>query len=524
MGEKVNYEKVLENIQLLINGIGIIPKSLEIVKLKIVSDTKELTKYVKNLGYAEWADYYREKGYRKEQDIKVGNKYKSQRSINLDDLKIIFSEFYKIHNRYPTSEDLNVSFNEMPTYSKVLNILKNNNTSWAEFLLKEYDIFIADINKYNEYIDKLKEICDNLKRPLKYSEFLHNDYQLPDSRWFVNHCPDKNVKNYNQFLEYLGYKPRKNMSKELATKKVLELQHKLNRPLIIDDFQNINRDDDIGISTINNHWGSFNKMKEELGLEIIQECMTTKHKPKEEMVDDMNTFINQLGRLPSAKEINENKDMNSAGTYCRFFGGINNVFLSLGYIPKKKDISQHLSNDDIIKIYQDFVNDLEITPTYQYCKKIYELPSPKTVLRRLECSWNEFMEMLGCNPNTNYTRGHTCKAKDGTICLSISECIIHNYLIVNNINIIAKEYYYKNLVEDNEMLKEFIGYKRFDWLLQKDNKFYIVEYFGLMGHYDYNKRHDLKLEFINKLNLQDYFIAIYPKDLNKLDEIFSFLK
>jgi len=83
MGEKVNYEKVLENIQLLINGTGIIPKSLEIVKLKIVSDTKELTKYVKNLGYAEWADYYREKGYRKEQDIKVGNKYKSQRKNNI---------------------------------------------------------------------------------------------------------------------------------------------------------------------------------------------------------------------------------------------------------------------------------------------------------------------------------------------------------------------------------------------------------------------------------------------------------
>jgi len=66
------------------------------------------------------------------------------------------------------------------------------------------------------------------------------------------------------------------------------------------------------------------------------------------------------------------------------------------------------------------------------------------------------MEMLGCNPNTNYTRGYTCKAKDGTICLSVSECIIHNYLIDNNINIIAKEYYYKNLVEDNEELKKFI--------------------------------------------------------------------
>jgi len=45
-----------------------------------------------------------------------------------------------------------------------------------------------------------------------------------------------------------------------------------------------------------------------------------------------------------------------------------------------------------------------------------------------------------------------------------------------------------------------------------------------MGHYDYNKRHEIKLEFINKANLKDNFIAVYPKDLNKLDSIFSFLK
>ena len=133
MGEKLNYEDVLEEIQLLINNTGRIPKSLEIVKLKIVSDTKALTKYVKNLGYTEWADYYREKGYRKEHDIKVGNKYKSQRSINLDDLKIIFSEFYKIHNRYPTSEDFNTGNNEMPSFQKVTSILKLNNTCFNYF-------------------------------------------------------------------------------------------------------------------------------------------------------------------------------------------------------------------------------------------------------------------------------------------------------------------------------------------------------------------------------------------------------
>lgn len=521
MFKKVNYEEVLEKLEKLTKELGRIPKNSEVLESKIIGDIRTLINYFKELGYGEWADYFREKGYKKDGDIKVGNKYKSPRSINVDDLNTIFCEFNKIHNRYPNSEDLNSGYNEMPTYHKVLKILKNSNISWAEFLL-EYGIFYPDINKYNEYINIFREISINLGRPLKYSELINNNYNLPDSRWFINHCPDKNVKNYNQFLEYVGFKPRYNISKELAIKMILELQDKLNRPLITDDFQNINNND-LGITTINNYWGTFNKMKEELGLEIVQECMTKKHKSKEEMINDMQNFINQLGRIPSAKEIDNNKDMVGAGAYCRYFGGINNVFLSLGYIPKKKDISKHLTNDKIVTIYKDFIDDLGVIPSYQFCKKVYELPSPGTVVRRFDCSWNEFIEMLGFKPNIGHPRGIICCAKDNTLCFSIGECLIHNYFLDKNINILAKEYNYRDLTEDED-LKTFIGYKRFDWLLQKDNKFYIVEYFGLIGNYDYDKRHSLKLEFINKTGLQDNFIAIYPKDLNKLDEIFSFIK
>jgi len=524
MSEKINYEEVLEKIELLIKKIGIIPINSVIYKEKIIGDIRPIKRYFKKLGYNEWEDYYREKGFKKDRDIKVGDKYKSPRSINMNDLKIIFSEFYKIHNRYPTSEDFNTGNNEMPSFQKVTSILKLNNTSWSEYLISEYNIFYPDINKYNDYMNKFKEISNELKRPLKYHELLHNNYQLPTANWFVKYCPNKNVKDYNQFIEYIGYKPRYNISKELAIKMILELKNKLNRPIMLEDFNNINKDNDIGIKTINNHWGTMNKMKEELGLEIIQESMIDRQRSKEEMIKDMKIFINQLGRLPSTKEVNDNKDMVNACTYFNYFGGINNVFLSLGHIPNKKDISQHLTNEEIIKVYKDFIEDLDITPTYEFCKKVYELPSPRTVIRRLKCSWNEFMESLGCIPNSDHARGTICYAKDETMCLSISECLIHNYFLNNNINIIAKEYCYKNLVEDNEELRKFIGYKRFDWLLQNDDKFYIIEYFGLMGNYNYDKRHKTKIDFIKKANLQDNFIAIYPKDLNKLDEIFSFLK
>lgn len=525
MKNSINFQQVKENIECFINEHDRIPNDKEIIKLKIISDQRPLNKYFRSLGYNEWADYYREKGYKKITDIKILDKYKSPKKVTIDDLKLICLDFYDNHNKYPTSLDFNSSYNQMPSFTKVTNILSENNITWFDFLNEiGCDRFYPNVDKYDEYIYKFKSICNQLGRPLKYHELLHNEYELPTTRWFVEHCPNKDVKDYNQFLEYIGYIPRYNMSKDLATKLILELQNKLDRPLMLEDFiYTTDSDKVIGISTIKNYWGTMNKMKEELGLEIVQESMIDRQRTREDMICDMKIFISQLGRLPSTKEINKNKSMVNACTYHNYFGGINNVFLSLGYVPNKKDISQHLTNEEIVNIYKEFVKDLDFTPTHDLCKKIYELPSPRTVIRRLNCSWNEFVETLGCIPNTDYQKGSICYAKDNSLCFSSSECFIHNYFLDSNINIIAKEYFYRNFVDDYD-LKEFIGYKRCDWVLQQKDNFYIVEYFGLKGNPDYDKRHDQKIEFIKKVNLQNNFIAIYPKDINKLENIFKILK
>jgi len=378
-------------------------------------------------------------------------------------------------------------------------------------------------NEYLELINKFKLVCEELGRPLGVADLIKNRWSLPTSKWYIKYCPDKNVNNYNDFLNFLGFTNRYNKTKEFVVNFILNTYKKLNRPLIIDDFININDDNSASISLIKKYWGTFNNMKKELGLEITQENMLDKQKSKEEMIDNIKEFINEFGRIPTYYEIDNNSNFASRSTYNKFFGGYNNVFLMLGYLPKKKCISLNLTNEEIIQIYKDFIDDLGNVPTYDYCRKVYELPAPRTIIRRFNCTWNEFIKMIGYEPNNKNKRGQICIAKDGTKCLSIAECLIHNYFLDNNFNIIAKEYYYKNLIEDR-ILKNFIGYKRFDWLLQYNNKFYIIEYFGFMGNYDYDKRHDLKLEFIKKANLQDNFIAVYLKDLNRLDEIFSFLK
>lgn len=525
MIDKTNFEEVKEKLIALINQLGRIPKDKEIFNSKIIGDMRPIKRHFKQLGYDDWADYYREKGYKKINDIKVGDTYKNPHKINFEDIMIIIEDFYNCNNRYPVSMDFNTYYNEMPSFNKVTTILKENNIIWTQFI-EGFGRFYPDTNKYDEYLKKFVSISTELNRALKYAELLKNDYNLPNANWFIKHCPDKNVTNYNQFIEYVGFKPRYNMSKELAIKLILEMQSKLNRPLMLEDFNDLMNDENktIGISTINTHWGTMNKMKEELGLEIVQESMIDRQRSEEQMIEDMKFFISELGRLPTVLEINNNKNMVNACTYHNYFGGINNVFLTLGYVPNKKDISQHLTNEEIIQIYKDFVEDLNFTPTHDYCKRVYKLPSPKTVIRRLNCSWNDFMQMIGCVPNSSNKRGDICYAQDNTLCFSSAECLIHNYFLYNNINILSKEFFYRDLVEDNKELRDFIGYKRCDWILQHKNKFYIVEYFGLMGNYDYDERHATKLEFINKAGFQDNFIAIYPKDLARLNEIFNILK
>jgi len=66
-------------------------------------------------------------------------------------------------------------------------------------------INIVDKSKpYKYYIECFLEICDKLKRPIKYNELINNKWGLPSPFYYIGNCPDKNVKNYSQFLNYLN--------------------------------------------------------------------------------------------------------------------------------------------------------------------------------------------------------------------------------------------------------------------------------------------------------------------------------
>jgi len=121
--------------------------------------------------------------------------------------------------------------------------------------------------EYNIEVEKFKTISNELGRAIKYEET--KKYNLNNSRWYVKHCKNTKVTNFNEFIEFeIGMVPRYNLSKEGTIKCILELQDKLGRPLMKKDLIGV-QNNSIGQGALNRYWGGFNKMKEELGLEIV---------------------------------------------------------------------------------------------------------------------------------------------------------------------------------------------------------------------------------------------------------------
>lgn len=521
---KRNYKEILETI---LNACEKNNKAIKVKDLKSIGvdiDMKSLKHYfINETIYCNYQDFCRRNGYMFDGDFKINNVIKPSKELTLEDIKILFLEYKKKYNKYPNSIIcMNPNRDNLPAWHIIQDIIKKNNMSLNDFFsyIGDKDSIKSDASKYMDYIRILKNKCKTMDKVLGQRDIIHDKHNLPSISWFIKYCPDKNIKNYSQFLEWMGMKPNYYVSKELATKIIYKMQSKLDRPLMMSDLSNPTKEE-IGMGTINKIWGSFNKMKVELGLEIVQEDMISKQKSEKEMLQDLQKLINKLGRLPLAKDFKE-ENINSASSYHKHFGGINNAFLQLGYTPNKKSIALKLSNEEIKDIYKEFIEDLGFVPAYEFCKNVYELPAPRTVIRRLDCSWNDFIKILGYKPNECIVSSCTFYAKDGTKCLSTSEGWIHNFLLNKNIKNLQKETFYKDVL-DNEELRIKSGYKRFDWTFEYNNQLYTVEYFGMMSDANYKIRHDEKLELIKADNKENNFVALYPKDLKHLDEKFSFI-
>lgn len=135
------------------------------------------------------------------------------------------------------------------------------------------------------------------------------------------------------------------------------------------------------------------------------------------------------------------------------------------------------------------------------------LPNGAVFVKRFN-SYSNACKTIGYNKSNLY--GTICFSKNNDKCLSLKEKIITDFLIDNNIGY-EKEFLYSKII--NVSTNE-----RCDWKLFDDT---FVEYFGISGKKEYDKRSEKKINLCkeNKIEL----IKIYPKDISikKLENIFS---
>lgn len=508
MAEKTiyNYKEIKTILDEQISKSGVIVMPKEINKNNTLPNYKAINEYYKKTYNSTYVKYYSDKGFK----VKEGN-------YSYDEILEGIGKFVKIHNKFPKTHEFK-SVNGLPAYGYTVKVLKDNGETLNDVATR-FDIGRhLKTEGYDYWLQKLKD----LGKEIGFKNITHNnisEYNLPSIKWFLQECPNDNVKNFNDFKRYeLEYFDNLNLTKDEVTRRIYLMQSKLNRPLMYDDFRSP-EDSTVGITIIIKFWGTMNKMKSELGLEVNQEDMLSKEKSKEEMLDDLEKLIKVNNRLPSSKEINACDFTNCCASYYKYFGGINEAFLTLGYKPNKKSISIHLTNDEIKSMYKDYIEDNGVVISYELAKKIYSLPSPTTVTRRFKCSWNEFIISLGFEPNKGVATETI--ANDGTLCLSIGESIVHNYLLrKKGVTNIKKEVFYKDVLRDKVLIKNS-GEKRLDWTFEYNNEIYLVEYFGMMTVPTYVRRHDIKLDLIKKDNKLDRFISVYPQNINDLDKYFD---
>lgn len=471
MGKKLSDEEIQDYINKIIEmskeNNNIIPSNKEIFKNIIPITT--FSKHLKDKGYMPWIDYFRNLGFHKKGDFKLkSGKYVPPEQLTLDNLYELF-DIFKINNGYIADREHYNLKNNLPSWYIISRIINDNKLTLQDFFnnMGRKKSPRSSKKDYQKYLSIFKDECINKKRAL-FSLEVDKNKNLPSMNWLVKNCPNENVKTYNDFIIWCGFIPHKNISKEVATNIIFQMQSKLNRPITAKDFDNP-QVNEIGIKTIYRIWGETWIMQKELGLKI-----TGKHQEKYTIDELKKNIINIC-----------NKVYNEENRKIIMYSDIQKS----GIAPSK------------------------ISTYNRYLKK------EKTTLR-------EFIKSIGFTM-TNEGMGLNYKFNDGEKVMSSYEYEFSKKLKQNNLKY-NKDYFRD--VKYSTFIKGYTKMQNCDYVIHYDNRIIYIEIAGIIGRYKENflnnipitsskskEKYRLKLlkkEKMLKENNLEYYI-LFPSDLQE---------
>ena len=328
--------------------------------------------------------------------LNVNGIMKETCEINIDDLRWLYKDYEKRNGKLPTTNDGKLC-NNLPQQRIIKKIMEDNNISYNEFLLEFGKVYHAraDVRYYDKYVEKFKKVCKTKNRTLKDDELVNNKYGLPNGKFFVDYCPDKNVKTYIDFCLWCGleYKTRK-IDKEFVDNALIELQNKNGKDYII--TKNDITTDKIGFSEIVvfRLYGNLGNAKKRLGLN----CGKKKSKPK--------NFEEYKEKLDYALSIHDSKFID-----WKYLESVNIPFSD-----------RNISHKSMIKSFKD--NNMDF---YAYIKSkgfvmnqskyssTYIFDDGELVKSNYEYLFSKYLKECGLIYNKDYKRDIMYKTIDNTI-------------------------------------------------------------------------------------------------------------
>lgn len=335
-----------------------------------------------------------------------------------------------------------------------------------------------DKEKYDYYVKEYIRKSEELGRPISHANLRKDPYNLPDARWYIDNCPDNNVNSWSDFVDWCGFvAPYKHPSKEKMIKLIYKLQDEIGRPLMYDDFRGRGCYHP-PIQIIREYWGTINNMKNELGLEIVQESMIDKHLSQSQFNDMLSDICNYILKdnrnFITTKEIDENNRWNDSQTLRRY--------------------AKQYYNKTLAEIFSE--RGIRLGKQGQGIN--FDFPDGEHVTSQFEYMFSKYLKDYGLKYNVDYFRDVRYSTfipeyKNNMNCdyvIHINDKII--YVEIAGIIEAYKEWYYKNkpitnsnrkekyrqkLTEKEEMLKShnLIYFILFPCDLTKDNFKNILE-------------------------------------------------
>ena len=403
----------------------------------------------------------------------VNGVLKSGKELDLNDITILFQQFVDKNGHYPFAKECIIE-NNVP-HSKILKrIVDENNIVLTEWQTKFGKVGHVRCYKehYDFYVKRFKEESNKLGRALKSEELTNNTMSLPSASWLAENCPDNNVKTYDDFVKWCGYESNKLIKDDEQVANVLiELENKLNRPLIKEDITIENLG--FTIIVINRIWGSWNNCKKALSLRDIE------HKP-------LNTFEYYKNKL--------------------------DILLDMIYQSHKRKIISWRDIED--------------------CQYGEHRLDHKTILKAFQREKMDFYKYVLSKgfvfkPNS---WGMTEYSADGEKLKSIYEIDFSNYL--NMLGFKYKNGYERDVMYKQFCNIDYDTKMNCDYVIHKDNEDYYIEIAGILySEKDldkvnkgkrkeiYRQKMNKKIDALSKSNVKSLILYSYDMKTGKYKEI-----